>query len=442
MKIALISPRTGMYRYGTGAFSFFLRYAPLNMATLAALVPEKFNARITIYDESVEKIHIEKVEADLVGLTGITGVVMRSYDYAKYFRARGIPVVIGGPHATLMPEEAKQHADAVVVGHGYETWPQLLEDFSRGQMREIYYPPERIDFRTIPFPDKSYFAHKPFITLNSAQAVFGCPHQCEFCVTPVICRGRYEHRPISDVVAEVKRLSGRYLAFLDPSPVENIAYSLDLYKALKPLKKRWGGLATTRIVDEPKLMDAMAESGCYGLLIGFESVSQETNRAMSKGFNQVDKYFKLVRELHARGIAIMGCFVHGLDTDGAECFQETLDFVREAAIDLPRFTICTPFPGTPLFKRLKQEKRILTENWTLYDAQHVVFQPKRMSVEQLTSGHQWLWNKAYTWGGMFGRIMASRNFLEYILLANLGYRMYAHGHKRFSNAVLADDWKI
>lgn len=442
LTIALISPRTGLYRYGSGVFPLFLRYAPLNLITLAALVPQELRGNITIYDESVDKITPSDITADIVGLTGITGVSMRSYAYADYFRSRGIFTVIGGPHATLMPQEALQHADAVVVGHAYETWPRLLWDFVNGSPQSIYTSPSHIDFEKIPVPDRSCFSKKRFITTNSVQAVFGCPHHCEFCVTPIICKGKYEHRPIPDVVKEVAAMKGKYVTFLDPSPVENVPYTIELCKALTPLKKRWGALATTRIVDNNKLLDAMSASGCFGLLIGFESLSPQSNSAIGKGFNNVESYHRLVKQLHSRGIAVMGCFVHGLETDDADCFKRTLDFVNSANIDIPRFTVCTPFPGTPFYQRLKNEGRILTDNWTLYDAQHVVFTPKLMDAEKLQEGHIQCWKKAYSTGSIVKRLACSHSFLEYTILANIGYRFYSNGHRRFTASTMAEDWKL
>ncbi len=442
LDIALISPRTGLYRFGTGVFPLSLRYAPLNMVTLAAMIPPEMRGNISIYDESVQKVDPTKIKADIVGLTGITGVSLRSYAYAEYFRRQGVTTVMGGPHATLMPEEAAKHVDAVVIGHGYETWPRLLHDYQAGTLQKFYYPPEKIDWATIPDPRRDFFTDKRFITTNSTQAVFGCPHHCEFCVTPIICKGKYERRPIEDVVDEVARMPGRYVTFLDPSPVENVEYSIELYKALAPLKKRWGGLATTRIVDQPELMNAMEASGCFGLLIGFESLTDSGNTTIGKGFNDISKYRTLMRELHARGISVMGCFVHGLDSDGPDCFKHTLDFIHDAHVDLPRFTVCTPFPGTPFFNRLKSEGRILTENWTLYDAQHVVFTPRKMSVDQLQEGHIKCWESAYRISSIFKRLSGSRTFLEYTILANIGYRFYCHGHRRFPPQRMAHDWKL
>jgi radical SAM superfamily enzyme YgiQ (UPF0313 family) len=178
------------------------------------------------------------------------------------------------------------------------------------------------------------------------------------------------------------------------------------------------------------------------LLIGFESLSQSGNNQIKKGFNKVETFYTLARELHARGIAIMGCFVHGLEEDDRDCFKRTRDFVMEASIDLPRYTICTPFPGTPFFERLKREGRILTENWTLYDAQHVVFRPLNMTVEELDEGHRWLWNVSYSCTSMIRRIFSARCFLEFVFLANFGYRQYARNHRKFTAQYMAEDWQI
>jgi radical SAM superfamily enzyme YgiQ (UPF0313 family) len=280
--------------------------------------------------------------------------------------------------------------------------------------------------------------HKHFITINSVQAVFGCPNSCEFCVTPVVC-GKYEMRPVQQVVSDIGSIDGRHFTFVDPSPIENVRYALELYKAIIPLHKQWTGLATTRLVKHKDLMDAMERSGCKGLLIGLESLSQSTNDGIGKSFNTVAEYYRLASELHDRGIAIMGCFVHGLEGDGPDCFDRTLEFVERAKIDLPRFTVCTPFPGTPFFERLRQEGRILTENWALYDAQHVVFKPKNLTVEQLASGHHRTWREAYRLTHIIDRLTASRCFLQYSVLANIGYRLYGKSLPKYSDLWMETD---
>ncbi len=439
MRITLILPRAGIYRYGTGAFSKFIRYSPMTLPTLAALVPPELHAKVEMFDEGAEAIRPESIQADIVGITGITGASQRMYAYADYFRSRGAHVVLGGVHATLMPEEAAAHADTVITGHAFETWPQFLRDFKAGSPRKRYRPPEgTTDFSKFKTPLRRHMKYRGFITLNSVQAVFGCPNSCEFCVTPVVCR-RYEARPVGQVVDDIRSMRGRYMTFVDPSPIENVQYALELYGAMAPLKKIWTGLATTRLVRHPELMDVMEESGCRGLLIGFESLSQTTNDGIQKSFNSVDQYYELARELHKRGIAIMGCFVHGLDGDGPDCFDATLDFVLRANIDLPRFTVCTPFPGTPYFKRLKAEGRILTENWALYDAQHVVFRPRGMTVEQLRSGHYKIWRDAYRLRSIASRLLGARSFLRYAVLANFGYRLYGGSLPRYGEQWMAGD---
>ena len=330
MKIALILPRTGIYKYKSGAFSRFLRYSPLTLTTLASLAPRELDAEIEIYDEGVETIRKETIHADIVGITGITGAVLRTYAYADYFRSKRMTVIIGGVHATLMPEEAREHADAIITGPAYETWPQALRDFKNGKLQREYHSSGTIDFSKVKPADRSYLK-KNYITCNSIQAVFGCPNSCDFCVTPISCKG-YHHRPIQDVVDEIRTMRGRYLTFVDPSPIENVEYAKQLCRALIPLKKKWTGLATTRLVNNKELMDLMEKSGCKGLLIGFESLDQKTLDSMHKPFNTVKDYYSLVHELHARGIAINGCFVHGLDTDDKDCFKRTRDFVLELSL--------------------------------------------------------------------------------------------------------------
>jgi radical SAM superfamily enzyme YgiQ (UPF0313 family) len=438
MKIALILPRAGIYRYGTGAFSRFIRYSPMTLTVLASLVPEDLGAGIELYDEGVEQVPLRTIRADIVGLTGITGAVRRTYAYADWFRGRGSYVVIGGVHATLMPEEAALHADTVITGQALETWPRFLRDWSDGRPKPRYSPGERTDFSRFKTPARQTMRFKPFITVNSTQAVFGCPNSCEFCVTPVVCR-KYEMRPIPQVISDIAAMQGGFFTFVDPSPIENVGYATDLYRAIIPLKKIWTGLATTRLVRHKELMDVMAASGCQGLLIGFESLSQNANDNVQKEFNRVDDYYRLTAELHDRGIAVMGCFVHGLDGDDAGCFDRTLDFVERASIDLPRFTVATPFPGTPYFQRLKADGRILTENWSFYDAQHVVFRPLKMTIHDLEEGHHRVWREAYRYRRIIGRLARSRCFLSYSPLASLGYRKYGLALPRFGTEVMERD---
>jgi radical SAM superfamily enzyme YgiQ (UPF0313 family) len=421
-------PQSSAYR-NRGIFSKALRYAPLTLTTLAALVPEELDARIRLLDEGVEELNIEAIDADLVGITCITANAPRVYELARQLRDMGTTVVIGGVHPTLVPAEAQPHADAIVVGYAEQSWPQLLRDFAAGKLRSRYDEGPGYRFTNVPEPRRDLLKKEGYITLNTVQAVRGCPYKCNFCVVPVAWPG-YLHRPIAEVIHEIEGLAGDTFLFLDLSPIENPAYIKQLYRELIPLKKRWGGLATIRIARDREMLKLAARSGCGGLLIGFESVSPATIKQMRKGFNRPEDYSEAVRIIHDHGIAINGCFVFGLDGDDKGIFKRTVEFINRAAIDLPRFSIATPFPGTPLYKQLHAQGRILTRDWTYYGGQNVVFQPKNMTVAELQEGTQWAWRQIYSFPSILRRVAgsaASRSglVLKTSLLANIGYTRYA-----------------
>ena len=428
MKITLLSPQSEMYRK-RGIFSKSLRYAPLTLTTLAALVPEELNAEIRIIDEGVEELNIEAIDADIVGITCITPNAPRVYDLSRKLRAMGVTVVIGGVHPTLVPDEAQLHADAIVVGYAEQSWPRLLRDFAAGRMQARYDEGPGYRFANVPEPRRDLLKKDGYITINTVQAVRGCPYKCNFCVVPVAWPG-YLQRPIREVISEIERLEGKSFLFLDLSPIENPAYIKKMYRELAPLKKRWGGLSTIRIAQDREMLKLAAQSGCGGLLIGFESISPTTIKQMKKGFNKPEQYSEAVKVIHDHGIAINGCFVFGLDGDDKDIFERTVEFVNKAAIDLPRFSVATPFPGTPLYQQLNAQERILTKDWTYYGGQNVVFQPQNMSVEELQKGIQWAWRQVYAFPSIARRVAgsaASRSslVLRTSLLANVGYTKYA-----------------
>lgn len=425
MRIVFLLTRGTMYRYTGGTFGKFLRYAPLTLPTLLALIPEDIHASVAIYDEGIERIDVERIQADLVCLSSVTGGAMRAYAYAQYFKSKGIPVAMGGVHATLMPEEAAKYVDAVATGSGIETFPQLLRDFQAGKLQKRYDGGKIASYAGFPLPHRQCYADKKhrFVTVNSVQATYGCRNNCEFCVTPYSSRG-YHHRPIEEVVDEIRQIKQNFFVFVDPSPIED-EYAKELYRALIPLKKRWASPMTIRIGHDKELLEVAVRSGMKGALIGFESVSKETLRGIRKGFNAPDTYFAAVRRLHDKGVAIMGCFVFGLDHDDAGCFQRTVDFVNAAAIDLPRFTVNTAYPGTDYYNRLKAQGRILEDDWSLFDCQHVVVKPLQMSVEELREGHQMAWTQAYSLPSIIRRLSVSRCFLPTVFAANMAYKVYA-----------------
>ncbi|MBF0595513.1 MAG: radical SAM protein [Candidatus Omnitrophica bacterium] len=428
MKILFVMPRLGLYKKGKG-FRKNLTYAPLTLTTLASLVPNELNAEMRIVDEGVEECNYDTLSPDIACITGITGHIMRSYEIADGFRKRGITVILGGVHSTLMPEEAKQHADAVVIGHAYRTFPQALRDWKSDALKE-FYRDENPCFENIPIPRRDLLKKSGYITINTTQAVFGCPQKCEFCVISATKSG-YHHRPIPDIINEIRALRSKLVLFLDPSPIEDKNYTKELYRAMIPLKINWMGLSTSKIIDDDELLSLAHQSGCAGLLIGFESVSERSLDKMNKSFNSVEKHYRLIKELHKRNIAIMGCFVFGSDEDEKTIFKETVDFCLKTGIDLPRFTVYTPFPTTTLFNRLNEEGRILTTNWTKYNCQNVVFHPKNMTAKELEDGLEYAWRESYRVKNIAKRLLKARSRRLWTVVANLGYRFYSLDHARY-----------
>jgi radical SAM superfamily enzyme YgiQ (UPF0313 family) len=437
MRILLISPKGPLYRYRGGIFRRSLRYAPLTLTTLAALVPPELDAEIEIVDEGIQDVDPER-PADLVGLTVITGTAPRAYQLAARFRARGIPVVLGGPHVTLVPDDAAPHADAIVVGYAEESWPRLLRDAAAGRLQPRYDQRPQLSLAGLPFARRDLLPRSRFLTTDVFEATRGCVHSCDFCVVPSAWGRTPYQKPVADVVADIRQKGSRKLIFVDLNLIADPLYAARLFEALIPLRVHWYGLATTLLGDDGPLLALAARSGCRGLLMGLESMSVKNLRQSGKGFNAPADYARLVERLHQHRIALQGCFVFGLDHDTPSVFLETARFAVEARIDLPRFAVVTPFPGTALYRRLDAQGRILTRNWELYDGQHVVFQPALMSVEDLQRGIETAWKHAYSARSAWRRLRASPSPWPVRLGANLAYRHYARNLHRFYTC----DWVI
>jgi radical SAM superfamily enzyme YgiQ (UPF0313 family) len=435
MKITLISPKGPLYRHRGGIFKKNLRYAPLTLTTLAAYVPPELNATIEIIDEGIEDVDLN-IETDLIGMTVITGSSMRAYSLADHFRGRGIPVVLGGPHITLIPEDAQPHADSVVVGYAEDTWPQLLRDFAAGQMKSRYDQAPNLSLANRPFAKREMMKKQHYLTTHVFEATRACVHSCDFCVVPTAWGLKPFLKPVEEVVEDIKQHWARKIIFIDLNLIADKEYAARLFEALIPLKLNWFGLSTTLLGKDIQLLELAARSGCTGLLMGFESITPENLKRSLKGFNSPAQYKELTTLLHKHGITLMACFTFGLDSDTPDIFMQTAKFAIEAGIDLPRYAIVTPFPNTGLYKRLELEERILTKNWELYDAQHVVFQPKLMTPAQLYEGHEKAWKHTYSYSAMATRYLKSRIQTPVWWIANMGYRFYSHHLDDFYNC----DW--
>ena len=437
LRVALISPKGPLYRR-SGIFKQSLRYMPLTFPTLAALIPDDLDVALSCHDEGLADVDPARIDADLVGMTVITGNAVRAYQLAAAFRARGVTVVLGGPHITLVPEDAAPHADAIVVGYAEETWPALLRDFARGEMKPRYDQAPDLQLTGYPLPDRSVLPSRHYILTNVFEATRSCIHACEFCVAPSAWGRKPLQKPVEAVVDDIRRRRARRGLFVDLNLISDRDYACKLFRALAPLRIRWFGLATMRVAADEELLDLLEASGCRGLLIGFESIVPQNLRITKKTFNHPDEYGLVVEKLHEHHIAVQGCFVFGMDEDTPEVCAQTARLAVEIGVDLPRFAISTPFPGTPLYRRLEAEGRILSRDWELYDGQHAVFQPARMSTRELELATAEAWRHAYSWKNIAQRLRKSPGPVHAVALTNLGYRYYAYNLDRFYHC----DWAL
>jgi len=259
---------------------------------------------------------------------------------------------------------------------------------------------------------------------NTVMATRGCKGSCAFCTVPAVLKG-YAKRPIGDVIRDIKSARGKYFVFNDVSLADDIEYAEELFTAMLPLGKRWGGLATVKIIQHPRLVDLMAKSGCKYILVGFESVQQEVLNGIHKGFNKQDEFKTFMQSMHAYDISVQGCFVFGFDHDDPAVFEATIQRVADLKVDIPRFAILTPYPGTEIFSQLERENRILTHNWANYDTMHVVFQPANMTVEELHNGFKRAYRETFRLPQVIKRSRAL-NFSSVInFVGNLNYRRFA-----------------
>jgi len=440
MKIALLAPAGAMHRY-SGSFGRSLHYAPLTLTTLAALVPEKLQAEITIYDETAGKIPLD-LQADIIGMTCITGTASRCYAYADYFRKKGITVVMGGVHPSMLPDEAALHADSVMTGFAEQTFPQMLLDFKNKRLKSRYDQNCDFSIENRPIPRRELLNKKKYVITNTVEAVRGCSLPCTFCAFPAAFGRTVYKRPVQEVIREIELLPSKTVLFPDVNLIADRSYAIELFTALIPLNVIWLGLATSSVGIDDELITVFRKSGCKGLLIGFESVCQESQSYVHKGVNKVSGYKELMDKLHANGILVQGCFAFGSDGEDKSVFEQTVEIIQKCKIDLPRYSILTPFPRTQLYDQLEKEGRIIERDWAMYDVEHCVFTPAHMTKEELEEGITWAWKETYKMLSIAERLAHRKSHLWLSFPTNLGYRGYAAKYARFNREVMCDNSDI
>jgi radical SAM superfamily enzyme YgiQ (UPF0313 family) len=368
----------------------------MGLGLLAALTPPEDEVIYT--DEVVRRFDLERdlKDVDLVGISVDSRTARRSYDIADAYRRRGVKVVLGGIHATACPEEAREHADSVVVSEAEEAWPRLLADAHRGALQPIYRTPLP-DLAGLPRPRRDLFRSRRFIPFQVVQTMRGCPYPCEFCSVSTANGTTMRFRPADEVLAELAGL-GRMIMFADDNVMIHRAYSRDLFTRMIPLRKHWIGQCSLAAVRRLDNMQLMAESGCKALFVGFESIDEATVRHTGKRQNRPSEYKETMAMLHDLGIAVWGSFVFGFDTDDPEVFDRTVEFAIEMKLTMATFAILTPYPGTALYRRLHAEGRLTDERWWLrhdHEIESPYFVPRMLTREQLHEGWVRAWTRFY-----------------------------------------------
>lgn len=395
----------------------------LTMAMLHSIIVNNFSdIEVEFYDETIEIINKEKIEADIVGISAITPAYPRAIKYGKYFRSKGIPVFIGGVHSTLAPVMCMEDFDSVISGLGNETLVELINDFKQGALKKLYKQSPNMSFENFPHPTRYLYRQKnpKAYEVYEVQATYGCSNTCEFCVQPHVCQG-YHQRPFTDVIKEIKEIDSEYIEFYDPNLTKDLNYLKKLCAGLAPLNKKWMAPMTITIANNEELLLMLKKAGCERVLVGFESINEDSIESIHKGFNNIEKYKEAVEKFHKYGILVMGSFVLGLDGDTKETEKNTLKFIQEAKIDIPRFTINTPYPGTEYYKRMKAEGRIITDDLSLYDCTHCVIEPKNLTPKQVEKMQKNLWKKSYSLFNVIKRTSYIEFLIERIKLIIMNY---------------------
>lgn len=394
MRILFVFPSILPYKKKPSV-TFHRMGSPYVFRYLASVTPDSHD--IEIVDERFEKIDYNQ-NYDIVGITVYTVNSKHAYEIAGKFRKRGVTVILGGPHPTVLLEEAKQYADAVVVGEAEEIWPQLLKDFDKGKLKPIYRQTKPVDLSKISL--KNDKLNKVKTIRNTVGASRGCPNHCEFCYLTNNQFGRvYRTRPIKGVRDELSSIQQKQIFFHDASITVNVNHTKHLFKEIQDLNKKFICCGTVDVLSsDDELLSIAREAGCVEWFVGFESILQKNIVEIGKSTNEVKEYTNAVKKIHNHGMLVTGSFIFGFDGDTKNIFSKTLNAVLDMNLDSTAFHILTPYPGTPLFARLEKEGRILTKDWSKYiEMDDVVFQPKNMTPLELLEGVNWIKKQYYSY---------------------------------------------
>ncbi len=400
----------------------FNNFAQITMPYLAAFVDES-RYDITLVDEYNQMIPYH-VPFDLVAATVNTANAPHCYEISRIFREKGAKVVFGGPHATLLPEEAGQHCDTLLIGEGEEIWPQFLKDFAGGKDRARYVSQGPPELANLPMPRWDLLKRRTILKKGAVFATRGCPYHCRYCNLKQIYHDCLRTRPVPEVIAEIQVMKSGHFVFWDDNFFANAEYAMELMRAMKPLRKRWAAQVTLADCANEELLRAARESGCLYLFIGLESFSDASLADAGKRINRIDEYEKIIQALHRHRIMIQAGIIFGFDSDTTAVFQDTLRACERLGIDGATVSILTPLPRTPIHEQMIREGRLISEDWSWYDGKtRVAFTPKKMTPEQLYAGYMDFRHRFYSLPSFFRRMRVSRTHILYNLFMNFGYRL-------------------
>ena len=432
-KLLLIHPRTRSKYIGFGETESLGMY-PLSLGYIAAVTPADWD--ITIVDEYAGEID-SSLKYDLVGITSYTSNITRAYELAQFYRQQGTPVVIGGVHASLCPDEVEQYADAVVIGEGETVWPGIVKDLQNNALKKRYYgKPGSLE--KLPVPRRDLYTGKYMIDVIITSR--GCPFNCEFCCIPGIYGNHYRVRPVPEVLDELEQIKGKMFYFIDDNlfGTDDKGHErvIELCKGIirRKIRKFWGTQASLNIANHPEVLKYAYKSGCRGIYIGIESISGDTLKQYRKSINlkaNREGMIKAIRTIHKYGMTVCGAFIFGGDYEDAGIFRNTLEFIRQSSLDVIQVGILTPYPGTALHNRLSGEKRLFytdyPEDWDRYDTDHIVYKPCNVSICDLIRGTDYITNHYFTKARVLGKA-----FKTWFVTGSIGAALLAYSLNRDS----------
>ena len=414
MKILLISPSIDAKKRTNKG----LMMPQLSLYILEGLTPSEHEVKII--EEESDNINIDE-PCDLVGISCMTANAPRAYEFAAAFKKRGKTVVMGGVHPTILPDEALQYADSVVIGEAEGVWEKLLMDFQKNNLQKKYNDPTPDLDKYIP-KDFKKIIKKRLFNLVPVMTTRGCPYNCDFCCVTNLFGTKIRHISIENVVRDIKESGAKNYMFLDDNIIGHPKYAKELFKAIKPLKINWVGQASVSIlVKDDELIRLAADSGCKGLFFGFESVSETQLKTMRKAIKEIAELENAIKKIKKMGILIHASMVFGFDNDTKEVFDETVNFLVKNKVSTVSFNVLTPYPGTKTYHDLKNSDRLLTNDWRYYDHNTVVFKPINMTPYELQTGKTNARKKFYSISSVIKRLSGNLYSPFIFLATNIGH---------------------